>query len=303
MPAAPTRRFRSLAALVGVLLLSSCAVVDRPAASVGGSDLDDGTFRDVLAARAQGDPTVSANVARQLLTDWIESRVLVDALAQLGGAVTEADLAEAEARRAEGDPGWAALPEDAQAFFREVDAAQLAFTRAAGPTSEELRAIYDQGGEASSIICIRAVLVATEAEAEQVRARSDAGEDFAALAKELSVDPTGASGGIIESSPGNPCIDTTQFQPTAVIDVAAATAIGEASDPVQIDAGWVVVLPRPFDEVAEAAGNILSARATVQLQQELVTSAEASVQSRYGTWVPELGAVLPVGRVPAPASR
>jgi len=77
------------------------------------------------------------------------------------------------------------------------------------------------------------ILVATEEEAVAIKKRLDKGEDFAALAKEKSIDTaskeTGGELGFVEYT-------ETQIDPT-FLKAAIATAKGKVSDPVKSESG------------------------------------------------------------------
>lgn len=98
----------------------------------------------------------------------------------------------------------------------------------------------------------RHILVASEAEAKEIKARLEKGEDFAALAKEKSKD-TNAEGGDLGFF--------TRGQMLKPFEEAAfALDVGKISDPVQTQFGWHIIkveekrdqkLPA-FDEVKEA---------------------------------------------------
>jgi parvulin-like peptidyl-prolyl isomerase len=95
----------------------------------------------------------------------------------------------------------------------------------------------------------RHILVETEEEAQDVLARLEAGDDFAALATALSTDTgSGANGG-----------DLGWFGPGQMVapfeEAAFALEIGEISEPVQSDFGWHVIQKlghetRPVDNAA-----------------------------------------------------
>ncbi len=125
-------------------------------------------------------------------------------------------------------------------------------------SDEELHAAYDawaadyeatgQGDE----IHARHILVETEVEAEALVARLNDGEDFATLAEETSIGPSGPNGG-----------DLGWFRHDDMVpefaDAAFALQAGEISGPVQSPFGWHVIkveerrtTPAPgFEEMAD----------------------------------------------------
>jgi len=135
------------------------------------------------------------------------------------------------------------------AFKQNYDDAMKTYKQSVGISEKEFRAIVrteilrrkladeitkDLPQEEEQVWA-RHILVDTEEEAQDVLARLEAGEDFAALAIELSTDTgSGANGG-----------DLGWFgsgQMVAPFEEAAfALDIGEISEPVQSDFGWHVI--------------------------------------------------------------
>ena len=94
----------------------------------------------------------------------------------------------------------------------------------------------------------RHILVETEEEANEVIERLEAGEDFADLAEELSLDTTsGVQGGDLGFVPAGSFV--------AAVDEAVFTLpIGEISEPIETQFGWhiVEVLEREERELSPA---------------------------------------------------
>ncbi|MDQ1487995.1 MAG: peptidyl-prolyl cis-trans isomerase [Actinomycetota bacterium] len=136
--------------------------------------------------------------------------------------------------------------------------------------------------------CVSHILVKTKPEADAVLARLKAGEDFAAVAKAVSIDTgSGTKGGDLGCNPKGvfvPEFDTA----------ASELPIGQLSDPVQTQYGFHIILvkerkPATFDsarEQAKAALNAESQGAFRQFLQEAVTTAKVTVDRRYGTFEP-----------------
>jgi hypothetical protein len=107
---------------------------------------------------------------------------------------------------------------------------------------------------------LRAIVTATEADMDAVRARLAAGEDFAVVAKELSVDPSGEKGGAL------PPVVRSELAPLARL--AFETEIGALGGPMEEDGHWILLEPqaRPepltgdWDALEEAVEASLAAR-------------------------------------------
>lgn len=148
------------------------------------------------------------------------------------------------------------------------------------PTQQEIDGVIS---EAEALYCASHILVATEQEATDVAARLEAGEEFAALAGELSTDTgSGAQGGDIG------CSAPDVYDPAFAAALTAAE-VDVPTDPVESQFGWHIILLRE-DEVptADEARATLTSEAVNEAANTWFTDqfekAEVSVDSEYGTW-------------------
>jgi peptidyl-prolyl cis-trans isomerase C len=120
----------------------------------------------------------------------------------------------------------------------------------------------------------RHILVATEAEAEEIEKRLKNGEDFAKLANEVSQD-TNANGGDLGFFTRGQMLKPFE-------DAAFALKVGEISKPVKTQFGWHIIKveerrkqpPPTFDEVKDA----ITAQLVQQKAQEVVTGLRDSAK-------------------------
>jgi len=175
---------------------------------------------------------------------------------------------------------------------QEVTAEQVAAELVAGagpPAEEELMAIYEASLGELTQVCTAHILVETEEEGHAVYDRAVAGEDFGALAMELSTGPSGPNGGDLGcSSPS-----------TYVAEFAAATLeaeVGIPFGPVQTNFGWHVLLVNArtvpaFEDVRDGLAEDLQLsdgnRRWVEWLTRVLTEAEVTVEPEYGTWTTE----------------
>ena len=149
-----------------------------------------------------------------------------------------------------------------------------------GPTEEEIDTAISA---AEANYCASHILVATEQEANDVLARIEAGEDFAALAAELSTDTgSGAQGGDLGCS-------TPDVYDPAFAAALTAAEVGVPTDAFESQFGFHVILLRddelPTEEeaietlTATAANEALNSWFTDQFE-----AAEVTVDETYGTW-------------------
>lgn len=103
-------------------------------------------------------------------------------------------------------------------------------------TDEQVKAAYEENKTMYDTVTASHILVDSEEEAKEVKARLEAGEDFAVLAKEVSTD-TGSkeNGGALGAF-------TYQTMVQEFSQAAFAMEVGEISDPVESQFGWHIIL-------------------------------------------------------------
>ena len=130
------------------------------------------------------------------------------------------------------------------------------------------------------------ILVATEDEAIAIKARIDAGEDFAAVATETSTDSSAANGG-----------NLGWFGPGMMVAPFEAGVLalepGAVSDPVQTDFGWHVIKlnetrikPAPALEEVRAELVAEVQQAAIQAKLDELTAAATIVRPEVGAFDP-----------------
>ena len=146
---------------------------------------------------------------------------------------------------------------------RSLRRAFFAETIANAVTEEAVRAEYDKyvaDFVPQDEIRASHILVADEAEANEIKAQLDGGADFATIAKEKSIDPGAANGGDLGFFGKGMMV--APFETAAF----ALTDVGQISAPVQSQFGWHIIkleekrqsTPPTFEQVAG------------QLQQQLL---------------------------------
>lgn len=205
--------------------------------------------------------------------------MLYDALREQ--AVTQALLAQAAEAAALADD-----PEVAQALERQRRSllAGAFLTQAIDARVDEaaIREAYEaRYVEAEPVREIRArhILVEEEAVAEALKARIEAGEDFAALAAEAGTDGTAQRGG-----------DLGFFGPEQMVpgfaDAAFAAPLGEVVGPVETQFGWHLIEVTeertqpapPFEMVQGQIAQDLAAEAAQELIAELRENAAVALE-------------------------
>jgi peptidyl-prolyl cis-trans isomerase C len=140
-------------------------------------------------------------------------------------------------------------------------------------SEEKVRAFYDKEIANQPVpeeVRARHILIASEAEAKDVLARLDKGEDFIALAKDVSTGPSGKDGG-----------DLGYFGPGRMVpefnDVVFQLKKGQISEPVKTQFGWHIIKvedrrtpPAPkFEDIEQQIASQLMNQAQTEIYSEL----------------------------------
>ena len=170
-------------------------------------------------------------------------------------------------------------------------------------TENDIRAYFDtyvapelaKQNENVEEVQARHILVATQGEAETVIKRLEKGEDFAALAGELSLGPSASRGGDLGYFLAEEMVQ-------AFSDAAFALQPGELSVPVETEFGWHVirledrrVVPPPsFEDLSEQIRAFLEQQERNLFFDELLTSYDFQVYGEETSMLPEFDDDVPL---------
>ncbi|MDG1458736.1 MAG: peptidylprolyl isomerase [Pseudoprimorskyibacter sp.] len=153
---------------------------------------------------------------------------------------------------------------------RALLAAQAATSIVAAATSEQaLQDAYDAKFGAKSLgreFNASHILVETEAEADAAIARAANGDDFAALARELSTGPSGPNGGSLGWFGRGMMVQPFQ-------DAVDTLEVGQVSGPVQTQFGWHVIKLNDAREQAAPPVEDVTDQLLEELQQQAISDA------------------------------
>jgi parvulin-like peptidyl-prolyl isomerase len=269
--------------------------------------------RGLTVTEGEGDETLPSDITAQLATQRVAYMLLDEELATRDIEVTEEDIDAAleeliELSAPQADPTTGEVPEGESAFegFSEEFQRKLAADSAAvtaltealtadppeapAPTEEEIdTALEEQTAE--GLACASIIVTTTAAEADAAIARVEGGEDFDAVAAEVSPDQGGPIGCQAEGT-----------NPPALEEVLFALGEDEIGGPVELgpdvtgtaEPVFVVVkrtAPPTRDEVTEQL--VAAAEASVAESPinafviAALEDAEVEVASRYGEWDPD----------------
>ncbi|MGK7753164.1 MULTISPECIES: peptidylprolyl isomerase [unclassified Roseovarius] len=136
------------------------------------------------------------------------------------------------------------------------------------PSDEDLQAAYDEQYPADvqeTEYRASHILVETEEEAQEVVTALEGDADFAALARERSTGPSGASGGDLGWFGAGDMV-------APFFDAVAALEPGEVSDPVETQFGWHVITLAETRNKERPALDTVREELTSQLQQGALQS-------------------------------
>lgn len=276
--------------LVLALMLSACGG-DEDIAGVGDTVIRRSDIDRLFDGGAPSD-----EVFRDILFSKIALEVLTHALADQYGAAAGEGEAEEYATQLEeylDEAGYTPADylgvENASSHLLRLHADVLAVQQAALQVLITDPAVVDElvAEDGLTSVCVEHVLVATEEEAETVKARLEAGEDLATVAGEVSLD-TGTEGGDLGCAPAGSYV--TEFA-----EAALAAPIGELTGPVESEFGYHVlrVSARTALTREEYLADPWSALAEVQLGEiwgdwmaGVLEEAEPWVAAEYGIWTP-----------------
>lgn len=323
---------------LGALLLTGCGGGVDPslAAIVNGEEIPISTVEARLdmvrqnpqaAAQLENDPdgTILAQAENELLNDLIQTTLLEQgARDELDIAVTQEDVdqqREEVIEQAGGEEAFNEIIEQNNLSEEEIETQlrRLSLTQQVTDelsqsidiTDEEVQQYYDENqAQYGPTATARHVLTEDEASAQEAKERIESGEDFAAVAGDLSSDPGSAQN-------GGDLGPLRQGETVPEFDEAIFSApVGEVVGPVQSDFGFHVIEVTEREEEGQPLGEVegeireqltQSEQATLvqTFLQERAQEAEVEVNPRFGEWDPETGRVMqgdPLGDLETPAA-
>lgn len=248
----------ALVAAASLSSLSSCATFDNAdtVANVNGQELTLGQLQLLTDGSTAGDTT------RQAITKWVQASLVTDT----SNLQSATDLDERT---------------------------QAASTSMFAEFEDEARAEYEKGID-GPLLCFAVIPIAADVDPAAVLAEWSAGATFAELLQTYSLDAALVeSGGIVEGSECLAPVDTNTELLLSLVEsgvkVGTPVAITFSEQPF-------IFLLRPFDELSTEVKTQLAAPAFQAAVRELLTSAEVSVDSRYGAWDSATGSVVALGQ-------
>jgi foldase protein PrsA len=307
------RRFpRRLAALaVGLAVaVSACSSVSSYAATVDGTRISTGSLEGELRDLGRNDQYLKlvesqqqapvrtngvwdASFTSQVLSQQIIYDIVGQDLSKRKIVPSPADLAAARTAAMDRVGGQDVFNGFTKSYqdtlvrrFAQVSLLSFALLDQ-GPPDTAAKAYYDAHHDDFAQACVSHILLASQDDANKAKARLDGGEDFAAVAKEVSTDTASApKGGDLG------CVGKQNQLVPEFSQAMFAQPVGVVGDPVKSQFGFHLILVRsrdvpPYDKVAAEARDQAAASARDKLSawaDEAVNKAKISVNPKYGTW-------------------
>ncbi|MFV9671749.1 MAG: peptidylprolyl isomerase [Acidimicrobiia bacterium] len=162
--------------------------------------------------------------------------------------------------------------------------------------AEYLADVFENRQEMLVEVCVRHILTMTPEEALAAKVRIEAGEDFAAVADEISLDTFSPGGQLPCPAPAGGYVP--EFSTTAAI-----APIGELTDPVPSEFGWHIMIvdertgPESLDALLADPIAYLHSSLVGDLWvvwvNDAIRSANIEVSSQVGTWTHNSHGILP----------
>lgn len=299
-----TRQRMVLLGAAVVLVASACSSANV-AATVNGSEITEDfvlSLRNTYANRTSvSGETFRNDLSRLIFTEAMLTAAETDfGLTGLGTASAR-DAYVREISPAE-ETYLAGVAEDADFTAALVDVAvnqlivRAAVREALALDPENIQWTWENEQANLEQVCVRHVLTETEAEAVVVRGRLDAGEDFAVVADDVSIDG-GSPGGQL------PCpLPLTSYVGPFGFAIIDAT-VGESYGPFQTQFGWHVIIvdslasPATLDELAADPLRWMTP-AIIDVfwapwLNDVVERSDIKVRSDIGMWYPPVDGILP----------
>lgn len=296
------RRLVVLAAL-GAVVAASCSSGDTEVASVGDVSITQADLAAIRTTYEDADAISGSELRNDLSRLIVQEAVIQELEDEYGQTVSATDLdgafqelqdqLETAGVSVEDQLGPGATEE---LLRRDAEARVLVdmISDVLLNDPDRLEAMFTDDPASITEVCARHILVETSDDAEGVIEALEAGDDFATLATERSID-TGTPGGDLGCSPASRYV--AEFA-----DATVVAPIGEIFGPVQTDFGFHIIIvdsrtaptleemqQNPAEYVDETA---LNAEIGTFLGEALGT-ADIVIASNVGTWDPDALGITP----------
>ncbi|MDA2968589.1 MAG: peptidylprolyl isomerase [Actinomycetota bacterium] len=287
-----------LAALA--MFIAACGSTSNAAAEINGRKISRAELEQTVSELGEAGQTpvvdgeVDGETVRSILSALVQGAATDQLLKEYDEEITQSDRDEIEAQISQ-NTDTSTYTQYLKDLIIELNAGPLALARVKAPDAKKAAEMYDKSPASLGVLCVRHLVVKTEATANEALAKFADGAEFATLAGEFSIEPKANESGGALGGADNACITLTEYQSGFDPDFTAGALLakpGVAYGPVKSSFGYHVIYVRPFVEVAEDVSKLLATNAGANLLTGFIATSKISVDSAYGVWNAARGGIV-----------
>ena len=282
------------------LFVSACGATSNTAAEINGRKISRSELELTVTELSEVgqapvvDGEVDGETVRSILSALVQGAATDQLLKEYGQEITSADRDTIEAQISQ-NTDTSTYTQHLKDLIIELNAGSLALGRVVAPDAKKAAEMYGKAPASLGVLCVRHLVVKTEATANEALAKFADGTEFAALAGEFSTEPNAKESGGALGGADNACITLTEYQSGFDNDFTAGAMMakpGVAYGPVKSSFGYHVIYVRPFVEVAEDISKLLATNAGANLLTGYIATSKIKVDSMYGVWNAARGGIV-----------
>ena len=287
-----------LAALA--IFMAACGSTSNAAAEINGRKISRAELEQTVSELGEAGQTpvvdgeVDGETVRSILSALVQGAATDQLLKEYDEEITQSDRDDIEAQISQ-NTDTSTYTQYLKDLIIELNAGPLALARVKAPDAKKAAEMYDKSPASLGVLCVRHLVVKTEATANEALAKFADGAEFATLAGEFSIEPKANESGGALGGADNACITLTEYQSGFDPDFTAGALLakpGVAYGPVKSSFGYHVIYVRPFVEVAEDVSKLLATNAGANLLTGFIATSKISVDSAYGVWNAARGGIV-----------
>ncbi len=287
-----------LAALA--IFAAGCGATSNAAAEINGRKISRAELEQTIAELGEAgqapivDGEVDGETVRSILSALVQGAATDQLLKEYAEQITQTDRDEIEAQISQ-NTDTSTYTQHLKDLIIKLNAGSLALARVKAPDAKKAAEMYDKSPASLGVLCVRHLVVKTEATANEALAKFADGAEFAALAGEFSIEPKANESGGALGGADNACITLTEYQSGFDADFTAGALLakpGVAYGPVKSSFGYHVIYVRPFTEVSEDISKLLATNAGANLLTGFIATSKINVDSAYGVWNAARGGIV-----------
>ncbi len=282
------------------IFVAACGSTSNTAAEINGRKISRAELEQTIAELGEVgqapivDGEVDGETVRSILSALVQGAATDQFLKEYDEEITQADRDEIEAQISQ-NTDTSTYTQHLKDLMIELNAGSIALGRVVAPDAKKAAEMYAEAPASLGVLCVRHLVVETEATANDALAKFSDGTDFATLAGEFSTEPNAKESGGALGGADNACITLSEYQSGFDADFTAGAMSakpGVAYGPVKSSFGYHVIYVRPFVEVAEDISSLLATSAGPNLLTGYIATSKIKIDSMYGVWKAARGGIV-----------